>query len=362
MEQAKYLYEYYGIAPDIYIVLEVSSVQSLIDRVKMRRIDPLTQKTYHLKHDKQLLMNDAELRERLVHRNCDDERLYMKRMSNYRNRMEPVMAYYEQVNREWREMHHQGHDDEGKRVEVVRIDASRSARDVWVNVQNEIQRVMTNRNFAVGATLKRNWSLKRKVSSNCLPSMNNSNTSNNNSNNGGDTRSENNVTVIDGTSDGNKVQNDQQPSTAKDTVRRSASSSRMVNSTETTIVAVNSETVLSGEIPVTSGALPRIRTEDEQIVDEKEVSDEQKTFVGGGVTIDEEEDADGNDSEMEQDEEEAHITDYTSSSSMSSDDEEEGGDLGSGDEYDEGNHKSSSPHCSMDSANKALTLTSPNAS
>lgn len=149
MEQAKYLYDYYGIAPDMYIVLEVNSVQSLIDRVKMRRIDPVTQKTYHLKHDKHLLM-DEELRGRLVHRNCDDERLYMKRLSNYKNRMEPVVSYYEE------EVNPAHHDDPtGKRVEIVRIDASRSAREVWADVEYHIQRVMNRRKFSL-PTKKRN--------------------------------------------------------------------------------------------------------------------------------------------------------------------------------------------------------------
>jgi adenylate kinase family enzyme len=135
IEQAKYLHDYYDITPDVYIVLEVNSIQSLIERVTYRRVDPVTQKTYSLKSDDL----DENIKQRLVTRRCDDEKIFSKRMNNYKNRMEPVISYYEKLNKKAVNNPHM------KKIEVVRLNADRSPQEVWRDIEGVISQLISAR-------------------------------------------------------------------------------------------------------------------------------------------------------------------------------------------------------------------------
>lgn len=93
VDMALHLIQEEGIVPDLVIVLDAPD-DVLIERICDRRIDPLTRKTYHLKHDPPPTY-DVRLMRRLVQRLGDDRDTFNQRLQKHRTQTEPLLKFYE---------------------------------------------------------------------------------------------------------------------------------------------------------------------------------------------------------------------------------------------------------------------------
>jgi adenylate kinase len=81
-----------GRALDHVVLLDVADAV-LIERITGRRTDPETGRVYHVKFDPP----PAEVSGRLVHRKDDSEEVLTKRLSEYHEKTDPLIPYYEQA-------------------------------------------------------------------------------------------------------------------------------------------------------------------------------------------------------------------------------------------------------------------------
>ena len=86
LEQAKEI-KHFDIDAAIYMDLPEKAI---IERLSERRLDPITGKTYHLKH----LPPPERIRKRLILRKDDHPLIIKKRLKVYQQETEPVRRYY----------------------------------------------------------------------------------------------------------------------------------------------------------------------------------------------------------------------------------------------------------------------------
>ncbi|MES1923347.1 hypothetical protein MHBO_004911 [Bonamia ostreae] len=85
-----------SIKPNAVLLLEVA-LDVLVKRTINRRLDPITDKIYHLEHDREILERDEELKKRLIARSDDTEEKCKLRFETFNENAESVLGCYKEI-------------------------------------------------------------------------------------------------------------------------------------------------------------------------------------------------------------------------------------------------------------------------